>query len=56
MLRYKRIKECFYIDNVFATKKGGKSSKGHKCYQLFVTDKGFVYVFPRRGKEKHYWL
>ena len=50
MLRYKRIKEWFYTDTFFATKKGGKSSRGHTCCQLFVTDKGFVYVVPMRRK------
>jgi hypothetical protein len=52
MLRYKRIRDYFYMDTFFATKKGGKSSMGHSCCQLFVTDKGFVYVVPmkRRGK------
>ena len=48
MLRYKRIKDYFYMDTFFATKKGGKSSRGHSCCQLFVTDKGFVYVVPMR--------
>lgn len=50
MLRYRRIKEYFYMDTFFATKKGGKSSRGHTCCQLFVTDKGFVYVVPMRRK------
>ena len=50
MLRYKRIKDYFYMDTFFATKKGGKSSRGHTCCQLFVTDKGFVYVVPMKRK------
>jgi hypothetical protein len=50
MLRYKRIKDYFYMDTYFATKKGGKSSRGHTCCQLFVTDKGFVYVVPVKRK------
>ena len=44
MLRYKRIKDFFFMDTFFATKKGGQSSRGHTCCQLFVTDKGFIYV------------
>ena len=32
------------------TKKGGKSSCGHTCCQLFMSDKGFVYVVPMRWK------
>jgi hypothetical protein len=50
MLRYKRINECFFMDTFFATKRGGKSSRGHTCCQLFVTDKGFVFVVPMRRK------
>jgi hypothetical protein len=50
MLRYKRIKDFFFMDTFFATKKGGKSTREHTCCQLFVTDKGFVYVVPMRSK------
>jgi hypothetical protein len=48
MLRYKRIKDYCYTDTFFSR----KSSRGHTCCQLFVTDKGFVYVVPmkRRGE------
>jgi hypothetical protein len=52
MLRYKRIKEYFFMDTFYAAKHGGKSSRGHTCCQLFVTDKSFVYVVPRRKKEE----
>jgi hypothetical protein len=31
MLRYKRIADYFYMDTFFATKKAGKSSRGHNC-------------------------
>ena len=48
MLRYKRIKEFFFMDTFFATKKGGQSSRGHTCCQRFVTNKGFIYVVPDR--------
>ena len=50
MLRYKRIGQYFFMDTFFATKAAGKSSRGHSCCQLFVTDKGFVYVVPMRSK------
>ena len=50
MLRYKRIKEFFFMDTFFATQKAGKSLRGHTCCQLFVTDKGFVYVVPMRSR------
>ena len=46
MLRYKHLKEYFFMDTLFATSKSKKSSRGHTCVQLFVTDKGFVYVVP----------
>jgi hypothetical protein len=55
MLRYKRINEHFFMDTFFATKnakKGGKSSRGYTCCQLFVTDKGFVYVVPMMSKSE----
>jgi hypothetical protein len=52
MLRYKRIHEHFFMDTFFATKKAGKSSRGHACCQLFVTDKGFVYVVPMKSKSE----
>jgi hypothetical protein len=52
MLRYKRIHEYFFMDTFFATKKAGKSTRGHSCCQLFVTDKGFVYVVPMKSKSE----
>jgi hypothetical protein len=52
MLRYKRIKQFFFLDTFFATSKAGKSSRGHTCCQLFVTDKGFVYVVPMKSKSE----
>ena len=52
MLRYKRIKDFFFMDTFFATKKGGQSSRGHTCCQLFITDKGFIYVVPMKRKSE----
>ena len=52
MLCYKRINDYFFMDTFFSTKKGGKSSRGNTCCQLFVTDKGFVYVVPMRNKSE----
>ena len=52
MLHYKHIKDYFFVDTFFATKKGGRSSRGHTCCQLFVTDKGFRYVVPMRRKSE----
>ena len=52
MIRYKHINEFFFMDTFFATRKAGKSSRGHTCCQLFVTDKGFVYVVPMKSKSE----
>ena len=52
MLRYKQIKEFFFMDTFIVTKKGGQSSRGHTCCQLFVTDKGFIYVVPMKKKSE----
>ena len=40
------------MDTFFTTKKGGRSSRGHTCCQLFVTDKGFLYVVPMHRKSE----
>jgi hypothetical protein len=51
MLHYKRIKDYFFMDTYFATMVNGfKSTRGHTCCQLFVTDKGFIYVVPMWSK------
>ena len=50
MLRYRRINTYFYTNTFFATKKGGKSSRGNTCCQLFVTGKGYPYIVPMQSK------
>jgi hypothetical protein len=50
MLRYRWIDDHFFMDTFFAAAKGGKSSQGNTCCQLFVVDKGFLYVGPLRKK------
>ena len=52
MLRYKHIKECFFMDTFFATKTVEPSLRGHTCMQLFVTDKGFIHVVPMKSKSE----
>ena len=42
------------MDTLFATKKGGKSSRGNTCCQLFITDKGFLHVVPMKRKSEVY--
>ena len=52
MLRHKHIKEHFFIDTFFATKKVEPSLSGHTCMQLFVTDKGLIHVLPMKSKSE----
>ena len=40
------------MDTFFATKKGGTSTRGNTCCQLFVTDKGFIYIVPMKRKSE----
>ena len=40
------------MDTFFATKKGGTSSRGNTCCQLFVMDKGFIYVVCMKRKSE----
>ena len=40
------------MDTFFAAKKGGRSSRGHMCCQLFVMDNGFVYMVLMRRKSE----
>lgn len=47
MLRYKRLNEYFFMDTFYATKsKTLKSLRQNTCCQLFVTDKGYMFVCP----------
>ena len=52
MLRYRRIKDYFFMDTFFATSKGGKSFRGNTCCQLFVMEQGFLYVVPMKRKSE----
>ena len=52
MPRYRRINQYFFMDTFFATRKGGTSSRGNTCCQLFITDKGFIYVVPMKRKSE----
>ena len=45
MLRYRRLKSFFFTDTFFVTAKAA-SHRGYKCMQIFVSDKGYVYVVP----------
>ncbi len=50
MLRYKRVHEYFFMDTFFATGKVGKTSRGFTMMQLFVSDKGYVFVVPMTSR------
>ena len=38
----------FFMDTFFTMKKAGKSSHGHTCCELLITDTGFLHVVPMR--------
>ena len=50
MLRYKRIQSTFYTDTMFANEH--KSVRQYTCCQLFVSDKGFVAVYPMQSQNE----
>ncbi len=51
-VRYKKLWSTFFSDALFATKKG-KSLRGNTCAQLFVSDKGFVAVYPMQSQSEY---
>ena len=40
------------MDTLKATEKGGKSTRGNIYCQLFVTDRGFLYVVPMKSRSE----
>ena len=50
MLRYRRIQSVFFTDTMFASKH--KSTRGNKCCQVFVSDKGYVAVYPMKSQDE----
>ena len=51
MLRYRRIKSQIFTDTFFVTRKE-RSTRGFSCMQIFVSDKGFVKVYPMRSSKE----
>ena len=45
---YRRIKSHFFTDNFFVTAKA-KSTRGYTYMHIFVSDKGFVKVYPMKS-------
>lgn len=43
-LRYRRLKSTFYMDTLIVGK-GAHSVRGYKYIQVFVSDRGFVYIY-----------
>jgi hypothetical protein len=52
-VRYCHIKLCFYTDTLFVTGKA-KSSRGNVCAQLFVSDKGYVAIYPMKNQRDYF--
>jgi len=46
MIRYTRLSQHFFMDTFMATRKAHRSTRGNTCCQLFVSDKGYIYVVP----------
>ena len=49
MLRYWQINSHLFTDTFFVTKRA-KSTGGNTCMQLFVSDKGSVFLVPMKSK------
>ena len=52
MLHYKWIQEYIFMGTFFANNKPRKSSRGNTSCQIFLTNKGFIYVVPTKFKSK----
>lgn len=51
MLGYRRIQSTFFTDTMFATPEA-KSTQGNKCCQIFVSDRGYVAIYPMKTQEE----
>ena len=49
MLRYRRIQSYFFTDTMFVTS-AAKSTRGYTMLQVFVSDVGFLAVYPMEKK------
>ena len=49
MLRYKIINSTLFTDTMF-TQPGAKSTRGNSCCQVFVSDEGFVAIYPMKSQ------
>jgi hypothetical protein len=53
-VRYRKIKSYFFSDTLFVTGPA-RSLRGNICAQLFVSDKGFVALYPMRHQQDYSW-
>ena len=53
MTRYKRLESIFFTDTFFVSK-SAKSLRGNTCAQLFVSDKGYIALYPVTLKSDFY--
>jgi hypothetical protein len=51
-VRYCHIKLCFYTDTLFVTG-AAVSSRGNICAQIFLSDKGYVAIFPMQHQRDY---
>jgi hypothetical protein len=54
-VQYSKIKNFFFSDTLFVTGKA-KSSHGNICAQLFVSDKGFVAIYPITKQADYFFV
>ena len=50
MLRHKRLKSVFFSCTMLAT--NHKSTRGNKCCRAFVSDEGYVAVYPIKSQDE----
>ena len=50
MLRYRRIDSQFYTDTLLTKGANGTSSRGNTYCQVFVSDKGYIAVYPMKKR------
>ena len=53
ILRYYRLPANTFMDTMFATSRGGKSSRGNTSCQAFATEFGHVFTVLMKGKSGH---
>jgi hypothetical protein len=52
-VRYRKIKNFFFMDTLFVTS-AARSSRGNIGAQLFVSEKGFVALYPMKKQQEVY--